>query len=81
MYISEVNLKNFRLFSDIKVVLNKGMNLFIGENNSGKTAFIDAIRYTLDTTIERLWVACFRNRLILFAFLFLSYRLCLAPVF
>ena len=50
MFLSEVKIKNFRIFQDFELKLNEGMNLIVGENNSGKTALIDAIRYTLGTT-------------------------------
>lgn len=50
MYISEITIQNFRIFSDFKLKLNAGLNVIIGENNAGKTALIDAIRLTLDTT-------------------------------
>ena len=49
MHITDIEIKKFRIFDELKITLNKGMNLLIGENNSGKTALIDAIRYTLDT--------------------------------
>lgn len=46
MYISKVAIKNFRVFDNIGIVatFKKGVNAIIGENNSGKTALIDAIR-------------------------------------
>lgn len=47
MFLSDVTIKNFRLFQDFKVRLNQGMNVIVGENNSGKTALIDALRYAL----------------------------------
>ena len=31
------------------------MNIIVGENNSGKTALIDAIRYTIDTNSSE-WI-------------------------
>lgn len=43
MHITDIEIKNFRIFDELKITLNKGMNLLIGENNSGKTALIDAI--------------------------------------
>lgn len=49
MYISGIKISNFRIFEHIDLKLNKGLNLLVGENNSGKTALIDAIRYTLGT--------------------------------
>lgn len=49
MYISRIKISNFRIFVGIDLKLNKGLNLLVGENDSGKTALIDAIRYTLGT--------------------------------
>jgi len=47
MYLQHVIASNFRIFDDFKVELNKTLNLIVGENNSGKTALIDAIRFVL----------------------------------
>ncbi|CAM5446796.1 DNA replication and repair protein RecF [Mycolicibacterium aubagnense] len=47
MFLSDVTIKNFRLFEDFKARLNPGINVIVGENNSGKTALIDALRYAL----------------------------------
>lgn len=49
MHISEIKVENFRLFEDFELELNSGLNVIVGENNSGKTGLIDAIRQTLDT--------------------------------
>lgn len=49
MHISRIKISNFRIFENIDLKLNKGLNLLVGENDSGKTALIDAIRYTLGT--------------------------------
>lgn len=58
MYISELKLWNFRKYGGddfdltkphIIVPFKKGMNVLIGENDSGKTAIIDAIKYVLKT--------------------------------
>ncbi len=58
MYLKEVNLWNFRKFGNVnisdkepalKVELKDGLNVLIGENDSGKTAIIDAIRIVLGT--------------------------------
>ena len=50
MHISSITIKNFRAFEEFELTLNKGLNLIVGENNSGKTTLIDAIRLALDTT-------------------------------
>lgn len=49
MYISKVSIRNFRAFDDsgITAALKAGVNAIIGENNSGKSSFIDAIRLAL----------------------------------
>lgn len=49
MHISQVRIRDFRIFENLKLAFAPGLNLIVGENNSGKTALIDAIRYTLDT--------------------------------
>lgn len=51
MKIKELNIKNFGKFSDKKIVLNDGINLFYGENESGKTTihtFIKSILFGLE---------------------------------
>lgn len=60
LYLKNVKLWNFRKFgSDVEIDLNspnldidfqKGLNLIIGENDSGKTAIIDAIKLVLKTS-------------------------------
>lgn len=52
MYLSLLKLKNFRCFDarDHYIILNKGLNVLVGENDSGKSAIIDAIRLVLGTT-------------------------------
>ena len=60
MYLSNIKLWNFRKFgSDIStdystkphldLNLTKGLNVIIGENDSGKTAIVDAIKLVLKT--------------------------------
>lgn len=46
MYLKRLVIKNFRVFDEkgIELIFNKGVNAIIGENNSGKSAVIDAIR-------------------------------------
>jgi len=60
MYLSKIKLWNFRKFGsgnnnldltkpDIEVPFNSGLNVLIGENDSGKTSIIDAIKLVLLT--------------------------------
>ena len=37
MWINEVNLTNFRNYSNQKIKLQKNINVFFGENAQGKT--------------------------------------------
>jgi len=53
MYLSELRIRNFRQFGSVEPTLsikfNKGVTALVGENDAGKTAVIDAIRYVLQT--------------------------------
>ncbi|APU15187.1 MULTISPECIES: ATP-dependent nuclease [Actinoalloteichus] len=44
MFISEVRLTNFRACREVTVPLRPDVTLLAGENNSGKTSVIDAVR-------------------------------------
>ena len=52
MYLSEIRIKNFRCFDDTEHIVrfHAGLNVLVGENDSGKSAVIDAIRIVLGTT-------------------------------
>lgn len=57
MYLSELRIWNFRkygysdLIQEPAIIINfkQGLNVLIGENDSGKTAIIDAIKFILGT--------------------------------
>jgi putative ATP-dependent endonuclease of OLD family len=59
MYLSELKLWNFRKFGrseemdlekpDLAIGFNKGINLLVGENDSGKSSIVDAIKLILRT--------------------------------
>src|SRR6266436_3743554 len=59
MYLSNIKLWNFRKFGStgeidilnpsLDLPLKNGLNVLIGENDSGKTAIIDAIKIVLGT--------------------------------
>jgi predicted ATP-dependent endonuclease of OLD family len=53
MFLSELTIKNFRMFgqgeNELRLQLMPGLTALVGENDSGKSAIIDAIRYALQT--------------------------------
>ena len=56
MFLSKLKIWNFRKYgtkenedAGIEVVFNDRLNLIVGENDSGKTAIIDAIKLVLCT--------------------------------
>jgi len=49
MYLAQLQIKNFRKYEDCTINFRKGFNLLVGENDSGKSAIIDAIRKVLWT--------------------------------
>lgn len=53
MYISKVQIKNFRNLQDVTVELSHKVVL-LGENGAGKTNFLDALRILLDPTYRAL---------------------------
>lgn len=48
MYITNIKIKNFRAIENLELNLNSGLNVIIGENNSGKTSIIDLLRLVFD---------------------------------
>ena len=66
MYISQLKLWNFRKYGsetfnintpNLDVLFNEGLNLLIGENDSGKSAIIDAIKL-----IDKIAIEYFQNK-------------------
>lgn len=52
MLLKKVRIQNFRCFKDVEVELGE-TTVLIGENNSGKTSFLDALRICFSRTISR----------------------------
>lgn len=54
MYLSKLTIRNFRCFGDgdkpFELPLKCGLTALVGENDVGKTAVIDALRFALGTT-------------------------------
>jgi putative ATP-dependent endonuclease of OLD family len=53
MYLKELIIKNFRGIENLELEFQKGLNVIIGENNTGKTAVIDALRLVYSTGTPR----------------------------
>ena len=47
MFLKRFEVKNYRCIKDASIDFNEGVNILIGENNSGKTAVLDALRVCL----------------------------------
>lgn len=47
MFLEKFRIQNFRGILDLTLTFNEGLNIIIGENNSGKTRIIDALRLCL----------------------------------
>lgn len=52
MYIRKIKIDNFRNFNDFTIEFNKGLNVIVGANNSGKTGLLYAIRLLKDLSIS-----------------------------
>jgi len=59
MFLKKFRIKNYRCIKDATINFNKGVNIMIGENNSGKTAVFDALRVCLSYGKQRrdIWVS------------------------
>lgn len=53
MHISSLKIKNFRNFINAEFVFKKGVNTILGENGSGKTNALFALRLLLDDSLPR----------------------------
>ena len=52
MYISKIEIENFRNFSNATIKLNFGLNIIIGHNNSGKTNLLKALQLIFDRDLR-----------------------------
>ncbi|MDY6875903.1 MAG: ATP-dependent endonuclease [Chloroflexota bacterium] len=52
MYVSRIVIRNFRNFAHLDVKLCPGVTCIIGENNTGKTNFLRAIRLAVDMNLS-----------------------------
>lgn len=49
MYLGKIHIENFRKYKSVHVDFQKGLNLLVGENDSGKSTIIDAIKLVTGT--------------------------------
>ena len=47
MWLRELQIRNFRKIDALTVSFPRGLTVLVGENNSGKTTIIDALRLML----------------------------------
>jgi putative ATP-dependent endonuclease of OLD family len=58
VYLSDLLIENFRGIGsqatkrDVRLVLSRGLNVLVGENDSGKSSIVDAIRLCLTTRTQ-----------------------------
>jgi putative ATP-dependent endonuclease of OLD family len=58
MHLAQLTIENFRLFGTraekkhLELRISQGLTVLVGENDSGKTAIIDALRLVLGTTSQ-----------------------------
>jgi putative ATP-dependent endonuclease of OLD family len=53
MYISKINIENFRNFKNQEILFNNGVNVIIGHNNAGKTNLLRALALVIDPDVKR----------------------------
>ncbi len=49
MYLGKIHIENFRRYKSVDVDFQQGLNLLVGENDSGKSTIIDAIKLVTGT--------------------------------
>ena len=52
MKIKNLVIKNYKKYRDISIELNSGINIFVGDNNSGKSTILEAISMVLTGKIN-----------------------------
>lgn len=54
LYVERVILKNFKRFGYFDVSLKAGVNILVGDNESGKSTILDALDLVLSETDDKL---------------------------
>jgi len=47
MNVSKIHIENFKIFKNFDLILNKGVNILVGNNEAGKSTIIEAIHLAL----------------------------------
>jgi putative ATP-dependent endonuclease of OLD family len=57
MYVAKADINNFRNLQDFSITFQPGLNVIVGENNTGKTNVLDALRLVLSagSTPRDIW--------------------------
>jgi len=61
VYINRVVIRNFRSFAHLDVSIGPGTTCVIGENNTGKSNFLHAIRLCIDASLSSTYRALIAN--------------------
>lgn len=52
MRIKELRIENYKIFKNINIIFNDNVNIFVGENDSGKTTILEAMSMVLTGKIN-----------------------------
>lgn len=53
MRLKKINIRNYRQFEDIDIIMSEGLTILAGANNSGKTSIISLIKKMMNEKIEK----------------------------
>lgn len=54
MKINKLYIKNYRMFENVLIHLNEDCNIFVGDNDSGKSTLLEIIQVLLNGRINNL---------------------------
>jgi len=54
--IQRIHIKNYKIFKDLNLEFNEGMNLIVGDNESGKSTMLEAISLVLNGRSNGRWI-------------------------
>ena len=52
MRVKELRIENYKIFKTINILFNDNVNIFVGENDSGKTTILEALSMVLTGKIN-----------------------------